>query len=342
MIQSQFLLCAVPAELWNKEVSLPEPLSILQALIQDALSIEGRLPKKVNLENERSRYTLCCNQIEGIASQFVAWWKTGDEFKNLLEAKRFPAFPIDEAYLHFLVQVMVLGTEQKIADRIRLGASFFPPDEVITHNKEFEQLAQRLGWQDKPAIKNRKVIFQWAGAHKCGVIEIQNPMLSVTTAEPRPDVMAVTPSERTTWITSSAVVEEIVTGSRRVKMTQQLRAQIERALDTQETVNFSNQPHDITTEVLNGFVYTREPVNPREVRVVYADGSEGEGFPVSCLPRYSDERLAGLKTLSALRIALISMRHLELDRIVDMAWFRNREASQSRTLEADRFCYSIQ
>lgn len=340
MMQSQFLLCAVPAELWNAQASLTEPLSILQALIQDALGIERRLPKNVNLENERSRYTLCCNQIEGIASQFITPFKTGDEFKEVLKIKRFPIFTIDEVYMHFLVQVMALEAEQETAAKIRLGASFFPPDEVVQHSKEFEQLAQKLGWHEKRAVKNRRNFFQWAGVTGCGVIEIQNPMVTTAQLEPIPDVMAVVPSERATWIAPSDIADEVISESRRVKMAQQLRSQIERALHTQETVNFSNQPHDITTEVLNDFVYTSEDVKPKDIRVVYADGSKGETFPIHCLPKFSDEKLYRLKSLPPLRIALISMRHLELDRDIDMAWFRNREASQSRTLsEADRFCY---
>ena len=112
MTRSRFSLCAVPAELWSADVPLQEPLSILQTLIPDALGIERRFPKNVNLENERSRYSLCCNQIEGIASMFSVPFKTGDEFKQALTVGRFPACTIDEIYLHFLVHVMTLDSER--------------------------------------------------------------------------------------------------------------------------------------------------------------------------------------------------------------------------------------
>ena len=211
---------------------------------------------------------------------------------------------------------------------------------MSSHGQEFAQLAQDLGWQERSAIRIRAKFFQWAAAVGCGVIETQNPLAASTVIEPMPDVLAVTPRERTIWIPPQGVVDEVVDGSSRAKMTQQLKTQIEQAIHTNETVNFSNQPHDVTTEVLNGFVYTREDTEPRDIRVVYADGSEGLAFPVSCLPRQSDARLCQLRSFPPLRIALISMRHLELDPVVDMAWYRNREASQSRTLsEADRFCY---
>ena len=39
-------------------------------------------------------------------------------------------------------------------------------------------------------------------------------------------------------------------------------------------------------------------------------------------------------------VALMSMRHLELDPLVDWAWFRNKEVSQTRQLaESDEFCF---
>ncbi len=37
---------------------------------------------------------------------------------------------------------------------------------------------------------------------------------------------------------------------------------------------------------------------------------------------------------------MLSMRHLEMDHEVDMAWFRNREVSKARAFaETDAFCY---
>ena len=74
-----------------------------------------------------------------------------------------------------------------------------------------------------------------------------------------------------------------------------------------------------------------------DLRVVYADGSEAEPFPLFCLPRAG----AGSKnSVSPLRVALMSMRHLELDSEIDFCWFRNREVSRTWTLaETDSFCF---
>lgn len=340
MMQSQILLCAIPGELWHQEYAGPEPFSTLQALIQDALDIERRLPKNVNIENERTRFTLCCQQIESIALQFASPFTSGDEFYDLLKRQRFPSFTIDEDYLYLLFHVELMEQSRKMAQDIRLGSSFFPPNDVLIHNTQFDLLAQEMGWQDRNAIQMRKAFFQLAASVNCGVIEVQSALTSVKSEVAVPSLQDLNTPKPSAWVDSSSVVAEVVQGSRREQMAQQLKHQIQQAMQTDTIVNMSNQPHDITTDVLHDFVYVRGNEQLKGIRIVYADGSEAETFPLSCLPRYSDQQLIQLGSLFPLRIALISMRHLELDRLIDITWFRNRDASKSRTLaEADKFCY---
>jgi hypothetical protein len=126
-----------------------------------------------------------------------------------------------------------------------------------------------------------------------------------------------------------------------------LREQVQRAIYAVRegrtgAINFSNQPHNVVTEVLHDFVYKdpRDTDGPVYIQVVYTDGSQGEPFPLHCLPRRAKSDLANLRRSQPLRAALMSMRHLEMDHDVDMAWFRNREVSKSRTFaETDTFCY---
>jgi len=71
--------------------------------------------------------------------------------------------------------------------------------------------------------------------------------------------------------------------------------------------------------------------------VAYTDGSEATPFPLFCLPQL-DSNIVPSENL--LRVALMSMRHLELDPEIDFCWFRNREVSRTRTLaETDQFCF---
>jgi hypothetical protein len=124
---------------------------------------------------------------------------------------------------------------------------------------------------------------------------------------------------------------------------EQVTMALERArLGHRGEVNFSNQPHEVITEVLRAFA------NPTAsgdsgltcIDVVYADGSRGRPFPLACLAGRDGEEPAVYADIPPLRAALLSMRHLALDHEVDMAWFRNREVSKTRAFgETDEFCY---
>jgi hypothetical protein len=113
--------------------------------------------------------------------------------------------------------------------------------------------------------------------------------------------------------------------------------EIEEALPTNGKVNMSNQPHEVSTEVLGQFVRASAGQVPGRVRVTYADGSEAKPFPLRILPVNSAPAPANPVEIS---VALMSMRHLELDPMVDWAWYRNKEVSQTRPLaESDEFCF---
>jgi hypothetical protein len=74
------------------------------------------------------------------------------------------------------------------------------------------------------------------------------------------------------------------------------------------------------------------------MRVVYVDGSEATPFPVFGLMAIHND--GARPAIAPLRVALMSMRHLELDPEIDFCWFRNRDVSRTRTLaETDRFCF---
>jgi hypothetical protein len=121
-----------------------------------------------------------------------------------------------------------------------------------------------------------------------------------------------------------------------------LSASLIKAINNKEPANFSNRSNDIIAEVLHRFVYvlSGQPTSPVSIRVVYADGSEGRPFSIRCLPSNDQPEPAGAEQSPALRAVLMSMRHVDLDRDVDMAWFRNREVSKTRTLaETDEYCY---
>lgn len=340
MMQTQILLCAIPYDVWDAQSTPHEPFSNLQVLLQDALSIERRLPKNVNLENERSRYTLCCNQIESIVLQHFSIIKSNDDFNAILSINRFPSIVIDLVYLRVLAQKQILNEMKSSTSNKSLGASLFHPHEIEQHIKDFAKTSKDLGYDTEKAIILRLSFLRtFVFANKCGIIEVPLPLIENNQAEPLRSIQTHPKTELNKFYLPSVVADEVVHGSRRTKMTQQLERQIEYAIASQDPVNASNQPHDITTDVIHEFVYSHR-LRATNIRIVYADGSEGANFPVYCLPKTSDREIEKLKVLPPFRIALISMRHLELDKVVDMAWICNRDASQSRTLsEADHYCY---
>ena len=66
------------------------------------------------------------------------------------------------------------------------------------------------------------------------------------------------------------------------------------------------------------------PVDPIYLRIAFQDGSEGEPFPLFCLPKRDQS-----KDLYAIHAALISSRHFELDAEIDICILRNAELSRS-------------
>lgn len=83
----------------------------------------------------------------------------------------------------------------------------------------------------------------------------------------------------------------------------------------------------VLTEVLREYVELDEH-GPVRVPVVYRDGSRSLApFPLRCLPLAPD---AMRHPDLVLRLALLSIRHTEMDPVVDGAWLRNADVSRPR------------
>ena len=339
MMGSRFLLGGVPAKLWGGEDSSSDGFSDLRQLIDDALAIERRLPKEVNLEDERSRYDLHCRLIEEHVAAHTSLVSDLNKFKTVASSGRFPGILLGEEYLRMLVEISWDGRGQPQSAIPTIGSSLFPPERVGEHAEAFEKIARESDWRDTAIVKQRNEFFDWVRNLNYGVVEIQIPMAHYS--KENPEIALPMPSEDRSLTMDPPLAEaELLTGKRRDRIAQQLRNQISASIETLEPINLSNQPHDISTEVLRESVYSEDASTPRQIPVVFADGSRSEPFPIHCLRFDRLERYRHLIARPPLRVALISMRHLELDRVVDMAWFRNREASRSRSLsEAESFCH---
>lgn len=337
MNPSRFYLCALPASVWAAADN-PAGLDIVR-FVGDALSCERRIAKDVNLENEFSRYTLATRRLEQevILTGRLRSAPSAEEFARVLSRGYFPTQPLARGYLALLAQA---ADDEAVA---RLGASFFPPDQCPGHQRAFADWAARRGLSDHPAVVQRLTFLAWAEAAGCGVIELQMAYYRAGgSPEAAGSAPAVADSPRFIDVpefATSGVDVELFGSAQKRRLASTLATQIRAALAAGEAVTFGNQaPHDVIAEVLHQFVYAPPGEAPRPVplRITYADGSEAEPFPLFCLATPTDDPPP---VADPLRVALMSMRHVELDADVDYCWFRNREVSRTRTMaETDQFC----
>jgi hypothetical protein len=99
----------------------------------------------------------------------------------------------------------------------------------------------------------------------------------------------------------------------------------------------SGVSNSVLTEVLREFVgMTRSRV---DAPVAYRDGSRGAPFPLRAVSSLSEPPLSECREL---RLALISVRHTEMDVEVDGAWLRNTDISRPRAAgETDQLAFEI-
>lgn len=339
---SRFVLLAIPAPYWEKELEGVD----ISRFAHDALECERRIGKEVNLENEYARYTLLCQQLERevINSGKMKTVEAEQEFKDVVENGRFAASPMQPGYLALLSR----GNQETAT--WRLGNSFFLPKYVEKHLDAFTTWVNKEGVGETTVVRQRISFFQWAKAMNCGVLELQSGFHLVTektiaaTQLLSPEIEIEGTGqyiEIPEFVRTGIDVEFFGQKGPKQHSANVLRKQIQNALQSGEPVSFGNQaPHDVIAEVLNEFVFVPvdQEISPVNLRVMYADGAEAEPFPLFCLPKPQEsERL----TVDPLRVALMSMRHLEMDPQIDFCWFRNREVSRTRTLsETDQFCFS--
>jgi len=95
----------------------------------------------------------------------------------------------------------------------------------------------------------------------------------------------------------------------------------------------------VLTEVLRGYV-DRGDSSDVDVPVVYRDGSKSEAdFPFHCLD-LTDALRPDNEVDLTLRLTLLSIRHTEMDPVVDGAWLRNAEVSRPRpAAQTDDFVF---
>lgn len=108
------------------------------------------------------------------------------------------------------------------------------------------------------------------------------------------------------------------------------------ASGTRLSVNPSGVHNRVLTEVFREFV-EGAPASRLDAPIVYRDGSQAShAFPLRCLTFRDPPEVAD----RMLHLALLSIRHTEMDPVVDGAWLRNAEVSRPRPAAlTDDFVY---
>lgn len=143
-------------------------------------------------------------------------------------------------------------------------------------------------------------------------------------------------SPANTW-----AAEDGVSGSRAVEA--RFRAQIAEALAPDATrrvpISPSGVSNAVVTEILREFVVATPGTVRIDAPVEYRDGSRAaHPFPLRALPLVAELPPATLE----LKLALLSIRHAEMDAVVHGAWLRNAEISRPRpAAQTDDLVYEI-
>lgn len=97
-------------------------------------------------------------------------------------------------------------------------------------------------------------------------------------------------------------------------------------VDLKSSISPSGVSNRVLTDTLHKYSQVQATYTRRDVPVVYRDGSCGPKFPLGALRM----RQPSWKDVRTLRFTLLSIRHVEMDSLVDGAWLRNTRISRTR------------
>lgn len=339
----------LPGDFWNEA----SDKTLMRSLLREVVVLRRRIAKGANADAERSRYSSCLSELEGnlLNTAAVAGPVSAAAAAKAARGDRPVGFSLPAQYFDLLARAHwdrverlgLLDATAGIPAGAEPGASVFAPGVLSAHADELDKLAVGPALEGLDDLRRlaseRASIVRAVAEADAGIVEVLEEL------DKRDAGALPPPAERSAQpVAVPAEPDVAISAKGRKRMAERLRQSIESALQGGGSVNFSDQPHEVSTEILAEAIYTEPGGTARKVRVVYADGSEARPFPLRFIgpPSPATETTAepigdGIVEISA---ALMSMRHLELDPFVDRAWYRNKEVSVTRPLaESDEFCF---
>lgn len=362
------LLCAIPASCWSSTPAGTSEAVVLQRLLPRLAAVQRRLAKGIAAEEQELRYARLCERIEQIALSRARFAAAASDVSRVLAAGDFPAITLGSEYTDLLCLAQRTGDlPEDAASQGRLGDTVIPPAHLARHLAQFQTLAQHLGMAHHPAIRHRSwFIRSRALPEGCGLVEVpeslgqsrrQQRELPRQTLDGRglwqrvtDFLWPATPPERSSLdllaaqpVSSSAVIEatdwqHYSPENRGAWMQTRLTSQISAALRGQGAINLANQRHNMAIEGLQPFVHVEADRRPVQVALHYGPGLATRPFPLQCLQRLPSE----WTPTRELHVGLVSMRHLPIDRYIDINWYRNVEVpSYDGMPQADEHCFQV-
>lgn len=329
MTMTRMQLCLVPSVWWNGNVDNV----VWNRALSELEGIQRRLRKGVDPKVNGAAYRRCCRLLEEEIRKAVQICKDIETAKTACAQGTVAAVAVDpEGYFR------AIGSGLEGED-MKLGATIHSPEHIAGHIKMLEKLVTQDSSPGSGLGQFREV-FESATTTRAGVVELQSPWSGGRSVAPTLRSVGVR-SNLPSVCSFNDGESEAISFDYKI-MEQLLDLQLRQALVEPVAVNFSNIRHQVATGVLQRYVFTGDqPAGPsKDVRVVYRDGSEGDPFPLACLPADPSRAAKASNHPAPLKTGLISMRHLDLDREVRWYWFRNSVVSQARRLaESDRLCY---
>ncbi len=358
------ILCAIPAKAWEKKGGRATgPTGQLQQLLLDLGAVERRLGKRVAYEEERSRYAQLCHRIEEISFSNAAGSASLRQFQSTISQGAFPAIRIGGSYIDFLYQLQSQGDLLGADHPARIGCSILSPEQVTRHFPAYEKASKELGFSAFQAHRHRtwfirnRVLPVGAGLIEIPDAQSLSPPAAarldgrslwerivawfLKTPQPGSSIEAVRKAARgrSTIPPLSNDWQSYGDSNRGDFMHERLRTQIRDADNVGVPVDLGVQRHSLAIEVLGEFMHQnpgRE--SPAAIPVSYGDGRLAAGFPIRCLTPL----IEGWSPTKVFHVGLVSMRHLAIDRYIDINWYRNAEVQLQRgMIEADAECTRV-
>lgn len=336
MKSSYFWMCGVPKQCWSIESPAQNDRALGQ-LLSEAAVLERRLAKDVDLANTRSRYAGCCQQIERLVLARAK--TTSAEYSAAMAVREdvIPAQRLDPMYLDFLVHARLFCASTDESLDPFLWRTVVSPNDIKQHAKTFAAVVERLGYGQQDTLVARQQFLDELTRLGCGFVELQWNL-----ASPFEPDSAHTPADAQSLRhrTTSHRGEVAADLKERVDdPIENLRRRVGTALKRHLAVNMSDFNHIQITTVLQEYLCSSRGKKAAELRIAWADGSEGPRFPVYCVTK--PEPLEQ-NSHAELHMELTSMRHVPLNWHVTMAWYRNVDRSRGNTLaEQDEHFYAV-